>query len=386
MAMVEVTEQGWFSRILSSIVGALLGIALLAAAFPVLFWNEGRAVETSRSLEEGQAAVVDASADKVDAQNEHRLVHVSGATQTSDVLRDPDFGVKVSAVRLARNAEIYEWEQRSRSDTRKKLGGGEETVTTYTYEKTWADHVIPSGGFKESGHDNPQAMPFPPRKFEAEHVTLGTFHLIPAQISKIGGGEALDMNDAPFENAAKRVAPSADGTLFLGASASDPKIGDQRIRFQVVKPGPLSVIAQQVGDSFAPYPTKAGRELLLVADGAQTAQQMFQTAQTENTVWTWLLRAGGLLLMFFGLALVFKPLSVLGDVIPFVGTLIGAGLGVFAFLISLALSLLTVSFAWLFYRPLVGVPLLLLGLGALYLVFTRGRRQKGSQGLAATTS
>ena len=74
--------------------------------------------------------------------------------------------------------------------------------------------------------------------------------------------------------------------------------------------------------------------------------------------------------------MVFKPLSVLGDVIPFIGSMIGAGAGLFAFLLSTSLSLLTVSIAWIFYRPLLGVPLLLLSVGAGYLLFTRGRKKK----------
>jgi hypothetical protein len=81
---------------------------------------------------------------------------------------------------------------------------------------------------------------------------------------------------------------------------------------------------------------------------------------------------------------------VLGDVVPFIGSMIGAGAALFAFLVSAALSMLTVGIAWIFYRPLLGVPLLLLAGGALYLVFTRGRKKKagemGSSALSGATS
>ena len=40
-------------------------------------WNEGRAVRTAESLEEGAGAVVSVPADAVDPGNEGKLVHVS---------------------------------------------------------------------------------------------------------------------------------------------------------------------------------------------------------------------------------------------------------------------------------------------------------------------
>jgi hypothetical protein len=47
------------------------------------------------------------------------------------------------------------------------------------------------------------------------------------------------------------------------------------------------------------------------------------------------------------------------DVVPFIGNLLGAGATLFAVLLALPLSLATISVGWVFYRPLVGVPLLI---------------------------
>jgi hypothetical protein len=71
----------------------LIGFVLFVAAFPLLFWNEGRAVQTARSLEEGAGVVVSVSADLVDPANAGRLIHVNGTAKTEDVLRDDEFGV-----------------------------------------------------------------------------------------------------------------------------------------------------------------------------------------------------------------------------------------------------------------------------------------------------
>ncbi|HEX4621978.1 MAG TPA: TMEM43 family protein, partial [Myxococcaceae bacterium] len=364
------------SRITQSVGGAVLGAGLFIAAFPLLYWNEGRAVQTMKSLEEGQGALVKASADRVDPQNELKLVQLSGETQTRDVLRDPDFGVKAQAIRLLRDAEMYQWKENRRSETRKKLGGGEETVTTYSYEKAWVDHLLDSGRYKETGHDNPGSMKYESKKLEASNVTLGAYRLSGEQISKIGGAATLEVgSDAPLENAPRRAKVKADGVVYVGESPDTPRIGDERISFRVVKPGPLSVIGQQTGDTFQPYQTKAGDALLLVQDGIHAPGEMFQKAQADNATLTWILRVVGFALMLIGLAMAFKPLSVLADVVPFIGSMVGAGMGVFAFLISVALSLLTIGLAWVAHRPLLGVPLLLVSGGALYLVFARGRKK-----------
>ena len=44
----EYEEEGWFSRIGDSIKGIFGGIAIFMLAFPLIFWNECRAVVSMR--------------------------------------------------------------------------------------------------------------------------------------------------------------------------------------------------------------------------------------------------------------------------------------------------------------------------------------------------
>ena len=62
--------------------------------------------------------------------------------------------------------------------------------------------------------------------------------------------------------------------------------------------------------------------------------------------------------MFIGLMLVLRPLSTMGDVIPFVGSLVEFGAALFSGVVAICLSLVVISIAWILYRPLVGVSLL----------------------------
>lgn len=139
--ITETTSRGWFSRIASSFGGMLFGFVLLLAMVALLFWNEGRAVQTARSLAEGAGAVIAVASDAVDPANEGRIVHVAGEVRSSEMVRDPEFGVQAAGVRLVRHAEMFQWIEKQKSETRTKFGGGEETVTTYSYSRGWSDEA-----------------------------------------------------------------------------------------------------------------------------------------------------------------------------------------------------------------------------------------------------
>ena len=101
---------------------------------------------------------------------------------------------------------------------------------------------------------------------------------------------------------------------------------------------------------------------------------MIEKAQRDNQVLTWIIRVIGFLL-WFGLMMVLRPLSVIADVLPILGSVIGAGAGVIAFLASVVFWAVTVAIAWLVYRPLSGGVLLLVAV--LFLFLLGGRLRKG---------
>jgi hypothetical protein len=135
------------------------------------------------------------------------------------------------------------------------------------------------------------------------------------------------------------------------------------------KTGDASVLARQVTDTFEAYATPYGTSIARIASGIQSKQAMFAAARAENKVVTWLLRAGGLLLMFFGLLALFQPLKILADILPLAGSIVGAGTGLVALLLAAMGSFIVVALAWLWYRPVIGFSLLLLAGACLFLLF-----------------
>lgn len=372
-SFTETATTGWFSRIGDSIKGILFGLVMVAAAFPVLFTNEGCAVKTRKTLDQGSKEFVHAEAATVDPANEGKLVHLTGKASTPTQLSDEKFKVSSQSLMLKREVEMYQWKEETSQETKKKLGGGTETTTTYQYEKGWHKGRIDSSNFKQQdGHLNP-----PPRvsnaSWTAKDIILGGYTLNESLVGKISSYQTIHIHDDAASKAvvtANKLLHVHNGGYYWGKSPDAPEVGDLRISFkQVASPTEVSVIAQQKGSGFEPFTGKSGAKIYMLQVGNHSPAAMFESARQGNKIRTWLVRLGGILLMFIGFSLIFKPLSVIADVLPLAGTIVGIGTGIVAFLLTIPLSLITIASAWIFYRPLIGVPLLIAaGVGIFFLV------------------
>jgi len=370
--ITEVTSESVFGRIGKSFVGVLVGLALIIGSVALLFWNEGRAVATAKSLREGAAAVIDVPSDNLNSANESKLIHVTGDTAVADSIADPLFNISEAAIRLRRNIQVFEWKEKKESKKRDKVGGGSETTTTYSYEKVWSPDLTKSSGFKSpDDHRNPAKLAVPKKEFVANDATLGQFKLTAEIIAMIPGDETLAATDKQLAN----VSSNFDSKLkvegdefYLGADPANPEIGDEKISFTVLRPGTVSIVAAQTKQSFAPYTTQNGREIELVEAGNVPAAQMFAHAQAANRTLTWILRAAGFAAMFFGGMLLLGPISALAHILPFLGSLVEIGFAIVAVFISAILSMLVIAMAWIVYRPILGVLLIAAAIGCFVLL------------------
>lgn len=230
---VSVTmSQSWFSRLADSIKSVVFGLVLFVVGFPLLFWNEGRAVKTARSLTEGAGVVVSVSPDAVDPANDGKLVHVSAFTATDDVLVDDTFGISENAIRLERYVEMYQWVEDESSTSETKLGGSKKTTTTYDYSMEWKTSLVDSNGFHSpGGHQNPTAMPYEGRIEWATNVTLGAFTVAQSQIRDLDNSESLRWSSLPSSLQGSKL---EEGDVYIGADPQSPSVGDARVKFSVV--------------------------------------------------------------------------------------------------------------------------------------------------------
>ena len=497
-SFTETTSTSWFSRIGNAFKGIVVGFCLFIAAFPLLFWNEGRTIKQTKSLNETEAGLVLAKCDEVNQDYEGKPVYMTGDAKTEEELSDDYFPVTVNGFKLKRNVEMYQWVEHEKSETKKKLGGGEETVTTYTYTKEWCSSPINSGNFKMSAeHENP-TWDFEGGETEAKTGTLGAFTLTESIISRINWYEPFKVevpttpatpetpavqetpaveetpaapetptveetpavpetpaveetpavpetptveetpatpetptveetpaapevpaadedpfdvpsettaDEAPAEVPAAPVADAAPASTLTTAPAvpaqtpeaiaaangvpegyiyykdgfykGDPKkiaVGDVRVSFEYVPATEtISLVSGQQGDTFAPYQTKYN-QIELVEKGVVSPEAMFKHAHNANSMLCWALRLAGFMMMFIGLKMIFEPLRVVADVVPFIGSIVGMGTGFVAFVLAAGFSLLTISIGWLAYRPLIGVPILIAAVFFLLMPLFKGKK------------
>lgn len=371
----KVTRVSWGQRLMQSIAGVVGGIFLVLASIGGLWWNEGRAVNAAKGLKEGSAAVTSISADQVGLANNGQLVHVSGQAAAQDVLRDPVLGVAETAIALVREVEMYQWREDSRTETRTTVGGSEERVTTYSYRPEWSSRHIDSSRFNQAdAHRNPAGFPIESETRRADNVALGAFRLNPALIAQIRQSEPFELG---AEHAAslperfrERASTDQSGWLHVGDPLA-PEIGDMRIRLKVVRDQPVSLLARQVDNTFEAHTTSHGTSIERLMPGILSVDAMFEQMVRENTIMTWALRIGGVLMMVIGSGLILKPIRVTFDILPILGSIAGAGTGVISLVLGLVLSLTTIALAWLFYRPLLSILLIAVCVGIVYLARKR---------------
>ncbi len=364
MSFTETTSKSWFTRIKEALIKIVIGLILIVASIVLLFWNEGRAINTYRALVEGAGLVVDVDSAAPDTANEGKLVHISGSVTPGGTVEDSQFGISADgAVGLSRSVEMYQWVEKQESKTEKKFGGGEETVTTYSYSKEWSDRHVDSSDFKQpDGHQNPD-MPVASERFEVPDAKVGGFTIKGEDIAPLGDAspvklsqENVDAFNAFFGD--NRPVKLAQGGIYAGANPSSPSVGDLKITYMRGDLKEASFVGKQTGEGLGPYAATNGHEIFLSAAGKVPAQQMFKDAEDANVIITWLVRVGGLFMMLIGFSMTFSILSVLADVIPFLGSLVAFGTGTMALLLTLVVGPVVIALGWFAYRPLLALAII----------------------------
>ena len=396
----EVTSTSWFSRLGDSFKGIGTGFLLIIAATALLWWNEGRTVRTGDAIAEAQMVTEPMPAiTRIDSAFEGKMVYAKGRAATSDELVDPVFGIKVNAIKLRRKVEYYQWVEHRSTEKRQKLGGGEETVTTYSYTQEWVGNPVDSRSFKRAeGHENKTRIQSEDESWLAPNVTFGAYRFPEFLTRSIGGEKALNLSLSAEQRAELQkafFAPNAGldtsqvlgqegasmihsqgNTLYVGRQPGTPAIGDVRVSFFETPAAEVSILARVSGDTFVPFRASNGNTFSRLAMGTHDMNGMFEDAKSGNATMAWILRGVGLVLCVVGFGMIFAPLKIVADVIPLLGSIVGAGTGLVAGLLGSAWSMVIIAIAWIRFRPVLGFCLLGAALALVILLYARGRMRK----------
>ena len=420
MAYTETTTTGYGTRVGNSFKQIGSGFVMFIIGTILLFWNEGRTVKTGDAITEAQKATVEMqNPAKQDASLDGQMVHATGKAISEDVLRDGKYPIAGNFTALKREVEYYQWKETSHTEKRDKLGGGEETITTYEYKLDWVDEPINSGSFHDPAYRgrNTVRIEVDDQILYAENVSFGAYKLPDFFIKSVGkfedanvagsadefaamltgqrlvvtdsaAGEAtlegepvVEMSPAQLQEAENSLVPT-DAYVFGGneiyyGDPSNVQVGDVRIRFQAKAPeNEISILAKVQGNTFAEYVAENGYTFSRLENGTKTAPEMIQSAKDENDMIKWALRILGILLVVGGLKGIFGFLTTLLKVIPFLASIMNFGVGIICWVLGLAWSLIVIAFAWIFYRPLLGISLLVIAGGLIAFLVIRGKNKK----------
>lgn len=160
----------------------------------------------------------------------------------------------------------------------------------------------------------------------------------------------------------------AGNVLYFGRVPGAPEVGDVRVTFEKVVPAKVTVMAVVDGDTFKPFKAKNGKRFQTLVMGTKSGDEIIEAEKEANNMILWFLRILGCLMVIGGLKGIFGFIETILKVVPFIAGIFGWGVGLVCTIIGVAWSLIVIAIAWLFYRPLLGISLLVLA-GLLIWVF-----------------
>lgn len=194
---------------------------------------------------------------------------VAGELAVREALRDPQFGMSARAPGLRRVVEMWQWqEQRDAQGAR-------------SYAPIWSEQPIDSRAFAGNGeHANP-AMPFASAQWWAASAMLNGHAVAPELLATLDGWQHLPVDARVLPENLAAVFRAHDGFVYSGEHPQQPQIGDLRVHWQVLPPGPVHGLARVEDHALSADPEAVlvrgvarGNELPGLAQGARPGSDL----------------------------------------------------------------------------------------------------------------
>ena len=209
--------------------------------------------------------------------------------------------------------------------------------------------------------------------------------VVKGSVRGIEDGATIQMLDA-WDHYAKLDSVIVDN----GAFAFRPNIsaptrvflyqGNKQLKGFILEPGAI-LVDIDTSDEMNPFTGAEGtisndtyRKLMeLAANNDKAAvedlkKEIIEAEKEANNMILWFLRILGVMIVIGGLKGIFGFIETILKVVPFIAGIFGWGVGLVCTVLGVVWSLIVIALAWLFYRPLLGISLLVLA-GFLVWVF-----------------
>ena len=259
-----------------SCIGIFFGIALIIGSFTFIRINEREAVISYLTREFAKNNYVKIDADHIQAENDKKLVLLSGKTSTEDILTDSIFNVSVdNSMSLNRIVEMYQWIETKHKHT-SGSGRNKRTYYTYTYDLGWSRGIINSATFHSGGHENPRIMFHKNESVVSKNIKIGAFRVASEVVRSINPAERIDID--PTKVTLSGTLKLRNNKIFYNVYAEEknrkkdktspaanrfkedyevnekaPNLGDIRIYFTKNPVCEVTVLGEQREDKILPF-------------------------------------------------------------------------------------------------------------------------------------
>ncbi|KRW99147.1 hypothetical protein PPERSA_07390 [Pseudocohnilembus persalinus] len=432
---VEEDKHSWVDDV---VVGAIL----FFCCFLMLILNERRFVKTGKRLQQAYKICEKLNPLEIDPNTQGKLICASCYTECKEVIFDPKFAVNVTnSMKLYRKCEMYQW-QEIRKTRSYERNGKKYTETYYEYKQDWYDHFIDANQFHQNKgfyQNNQQCFFEHSDQFRAQTVHFGAFRLSQSQIDQCNKKETIPISQDVLQTGMTMNRPQQNVQIsgnylyfsFNTGFGGGPQLGDFRVSFSKVPCSDLTVVTKQTGDTFEPWQfTKelgskmndsdssldskssgSGDELDVSGSGCcgccgcicqcckfinkpiheidwvfesekLNKKQVFKKKANQESTRTNLQRFGGWVGICLSIWLMLSPVYSLLYWFPWVGKFLGSVgsfiCGLVGFILGSLISGLTIGIAWIWYRPYIGIPLMVICSALLAYIIYAGETNDGS--------
>ena len=394
MAYTETTTTGYGTRVGNSFKAIGSGILMFVLGTALLWWNEGRAVKTEKMLDEAGSKYVEMeNPNKKDASLEGELICGTAMATTEDSLTDADFGIGAKQFHdpayQAKNTVLTTVEDADQYAENVSFGAYKlpETLIHSISSREAMDLAIAEdmlaqfdkaaqaayerfyGIQKSIQQPVQQSQPAPQPAIPDSVRALLSDSALAVLDSLQAVNDSIVKSMANAENKKDlQYVHQAGNVLYFGRVPGAPEVGDVRVTFEKVVPAKVTVMAVVDGDTFKPFKAKNGKRFQTLVMGQKSGDEIIEAEKEANNMILWLLRILGVMIVIGGLKGIFGFIETILKVVPFIAGIFGWGVGLVCTVLGVVWSLIVIALAWLFYRPLLGISLLVLA-GLLIWVF-----------------
>lgn len=310
-------------RLVGSIGLLLVGILVFIGSLVILYYSE---VRTDYSVLADKAIEIESATEDDD------FAFVTGELNSPEKLGDDLYLEPDNYLAFDRTIEMFSWVEEVHHD---------DNEDYYTYDTQWVEEVPNSSEFDQPRHHENTTKAYDSIREVVSEGEVGNYELDMGKVRLPSFSPhkiSQEMIDSYLYIEA--VSDGDKDYIFDGyGEYSDPEVGDVRISYSVLKPiDEVTIFGRPDGEKLRQHHGEKESGLYRVFEG--TKYDAIATLKGEYKAAGWAGRIFAFIVMWIGLMLILKPISVSLEAVPFVANLGKSALAVIAFVVALIFTVI----------------------------------------------